>query len=179
MKLSSASVRATRWRGEWGSSVVAFLMGLPLILLFLFAIVDLGRTAFLYIAAQDSVHAACRVVASSPSGSVTDVALREAALAASPALARNELQLSVSARYGDREASTYRHRIYNGTTKLFEEIDRSTSRQEVEVQLELSGRYLTPLGPLFSAATGRGDAEFSYEVRSACVADATVEGGLQ
>lgn len=169
--------RVRRGSIECGSSVVAFLMGLPVLLLFLFAIIDLGRTALLYTAAQDGVHAACRVAAEKAADGVSEAALKEAMLEASPALAGDGLRLSVSVRFGDPEERSYAHHVYDGDAGSFEEVKRCVRWRDVEVGLVLEGRYLTPLGPLLAAASGHGGDGFAYKLRSGCAADATAIGG--
>ena len=162
---------------ERGSSVVAFLMGLPILLVFLFAVIDLGRTALLFTAAQDGVHAACRIAATEASaGGVSEATLKESMLEASPALAGDGLRLSVSVRFGDPDERVCVHHVYNGDEGRFEEVEGSVRWKNVEVDLVLEGRYLTPLGPLLAAASGGAGDGFVYEVRSRCAADVTAEG---
>ncbi len=164
---------------DCGSSVVSFLMGLPLLLLFLFAVVDLGRTAFLYAGAQDGAHAACQAAAQAQDGVVSGEVLCAAAVRACPALSSPDLRIAAAPRYGDLETATYAHRVYNSDTGRFEEVPAHVSRKKVEVVLTVRGGYLTPLGNLMAAAAGSGDGTFSFEARSARAVDATVEGGLR
>ncbi|WP_232050936.1 TadE/TadG family type IV pilus assembly protein [Arabiibacter massiliensis] len=162
--------------GERGSSVVSFLLALPILLAFLFAVVDLGRSVFLGMALEDAAHAACRAVCSAGSGEAEQTA-REAALAASPSLAAEGLRLAVAAHVGELEEEPYVHRLYDADEGAFEERPSRTARRTVRVDLELEGSYLTPAGALIAVAEGRGDGGFAYAASAAGERDETVEGG--
>lgn len=163
---------------EFGGSVVTFVIALPLLLTFLCAVLDLGRTVFLHIAIDDAAHAACRVAASVPVGSASEQAVRAASLAASPALASNDLRLTATVDYGEAESVSYPHHVYDGAAGGFEELPAEARRRRVNVSVRLEGSYLTPFGTLLSAAAGRDDSGFSYRAESTGYVDATVEEGL-
>ena len=138
---------------------MAFVIALPLLLLFLFAVVDLGRSVFLSMALDDAAHAVC-----------------EAAFAAAPALDRDDLHLDVSVRYGEFEDRPYEHRFYNERTDAYDERTSFARSRPVEVSLVLEGAYLTPLGAGLSSG-GEGSGRFAFRAQVRGAADATVEGG--
>lgn len=156
---------------------MVFVVALPLLLLFLFAVIDLGRTVFLSMALNDAAHAVCRTVSDRGGGRVAESQIRQAAFEASPALDREDLQLRVVVRYGEYEDRAYAHRFYNEATGLYDERVSHTRTRAVEVSVELEGAYLTPLGEALSSAAGEGAGRFACRARASGVADATVEGG--
>ena len=157
---------------------MSFVLALPLLLVFLFAVVDLGRTVFLNMALGDAAHAACRAVCASGSGSAAVEVAREAALAASPSLAAEGLWLQVSVDVGDREEESYAHRLYDAEARSFVERPSKVAHRDVRVELELKGAHLTPVGSLLAEAAGREGAGFSYASSATGERDATVEGGV-
>lgn len=162
---------------EHGSSVVTFVLALPLLVVFLFAIMDVGRTVFLHMALADAAHAACQVVVDDSEDGVTQSALREAALTAAPALAVEGLSVSVKVRYGDTQTESYGHRLYDEESAAFEKRISQIEKREVVVTVGLEGSYLTPLGNALSVAQGRSDSGFSHEAQATGVIDTTVKGG--
>lgn len=163
---------------ERGSSVVTFVIALPLLLLFLFAVVDLGRSVFLSMALDDAAHAVCREASEHPAGDVEESQLRKAAFAAAPALDRDDVRLDVSVRYGEVEDRTYAHRFYDEATGTYDERASHARSRSVEVELVLEGGYLTPLGAALPGGVGSGGAgRFAFRAQVGGVADATVEGG--
>ena len=155
---------------------VAFVIALPLLLLFLFAVVDLGRSVFLSMALDDAAHAVCEAASGHPAGDVAESQLREAAFAAAPALDRDDLHLDVSVRYGEFEDRPYEHRFYNERTDAYDERTSFARSRPVEVALVLEGAYLTPLGAGLSSG-GEGSGRFAFRAQVRGAADATVEGG--
>ncbi|MFQ9179185.1 MAG: TadE family protein [Eggerthella lenta] len=121
---------------------MAFVIALPLLLLFLFAVVDLGRSVFLSMALDDAAHAVCEAASGHPAGDVAESQLREAAFAAAPALDRDDLHLDVSVRYGEFEDRPYEHRFYNERTDAYDERTSFARSRPVEVALVLEGAYL-------------------------------------
>lgn len=161
---------------EQGSSVVAFVLALPILLAFLFAVVDVGRAVFLHMALEDAAHAACRAAADRPAEATT-AGLHEAALTASPALSGDGLRLVVSARFDEARTTTYVHRLPTGKPGEFEEREAHVRFRPIEVEAVLEGRYLTPLGSALALASGSGDSSFRFVSSSKGVSDETVEGG--
>ena len=96
---------------------------------------------------------------------------------ASPSLGAEGLLLEASVSVGGREEQPYVHRLYDADERSFEERLSTTARRRVRVELELKGSYLTPAGPLLSAAAGRGEAEFAYTASATGEKDETMEGG--
>lgn len=163
-----------RKREERGSSVVTFVVALPLLLMFLFAVVDLGRSVFLSMALNDAAHAVCREASGHPSGDVAESQLRAAAFAAAPALDHDDVRLDMSVRFGEYEDRAYAHWFYNDATEAYDERTSYVRSRPVEVALVLEGSYLTPLGAVLAS----GDAgRFAFRAQTIGAADATVEGG--
>ena len=133
---------------------MAFVIALPLLLLFLFAVVDLGRSVFLSMALDDAAHAVCEAASGHPAGDVADV----------------------SVRYGEFEDRPYEHRFYNERTDAYDERTSFARSRPVEVSLVLEGAYLTPLGAGLSSG-GEGSGRFAFRAQVRGAADATVEGG--
>lgn len=160
-----------------GGSAVSFVIALPLLLVFLFAVIDVGRTVYLHMALADAAHVACQVVLESRAAEVSPSALREVACAASPTLAASDVRLSVEVHRGATEDLAYEHRTYNALSHAFEEHASEVKRQQVHVELKLEGRYLTPLGRALSSMGSASEAGFVYHAQSSGVVDATLEGG--
>lgn len=157
--------------------MVVFVIALPLLLLFLFAVIDLGRTVFLSMALNDAAHAVCRTVSEQAGQSASESQMRQAAFEASPALDRDGLRLRIAVQYGELEDRAYAHRFYDEAAGRYDERVSHTSTRAVEVSVELEGAYLTPLGDALSGAAGEGAGRFVYRAQASGVADATVEGG--
>lgn len=166
-----------RATSECGSSVVMFVVALPLLLVFLFAVVDLGRTVFLHMALDDAAHAACRAACSYSAGEGSKAKLERAALSASPGLGGEALSLDVSASYGQPEEVPYAHRWYDGNAEGFMVRPSFAVRRTVEVECVLRGTYLTPLGAALSGE-GAAGSSFVYRARAQGVCDETAGGGL-
>lgn len=155
---------------------MSFVIVLPLLLVFLFAVVDIGRAVFLHMALADAAHAACQAAASRPE-EASAAAMRDAALEASPALSGSGLRLTVSVRFGESETTPYVHRLPAGGRGAFEEREAHVRKRPVEVEAVLEGGYLTPVGAAMASAGGSDDASFRFASRSSAVADETVNGG--
>lgn len=165
-------------RTEYGSSVVMFVVALPLLLVFLFAVVDLGRAVFLHMAVDDAAYAACRAAAGQAPDGVSESMLRQAAVAASPALDNDSLSLDMTVRYGDPDSIAYEHRWYDEGAGAFASRPSHARRRTIEVACTVRGAYLTPLGTALSLADGRDGTSFEYRAEARGVCDETVEGGV-
>lgn len=157
--------------------MVVFVIALPLLLLFLFAVIDLGRTVFLSMALNDAAHAVCRAASDRGEESISEFQMRQSAFEASPALDRDDLRLRITVHYGEFEDRAYAHRFYDEDAGRYDERASHTRARAVEVSVELEGAYLTPLGDALSDAAGEGSGRFVYRAQASGVADATVEGG--
>lgn len=157
---------------EQGGSVVAFVVSLPILLVFLCGVLDVGRAVFLRVAVDDAAHAACAAVSTAPAGGATPIAY-DAALRAAPALGAEGLAMRVVVEYEAEEVVSYDHHVYVDAGESFETRPVRLLRQPVEVAVRLEGRYLTPIGNALAAVAGNVEGRFSYESRSA---GAVVEG---
>lgn len=156
---------------------MSFLLVLPLLLTFLFAVVDLGRTVFLNMALEDAASAACRMACTSDKESPSEEALRMAALTASPALGDGKLSLKAQVWRGDPKTEEQVLRIFDEEAGVFVEYPAQTARRTVRVELVLEGAYLTPVGSLIAAASGRADSTFDYRAAAAGEITGTLEEG--
>ena len=163
---------------EVGGSVVSFLLVLPVLLTFLFAVVDLGRTVFLNMALEDAAFATCRVACASAEQTSSEAELRAAALSASPALGGEGLALTARVQQGDPVAEERVLRIFDEEQGAFAEYPAQTAHRTVRIELVLEGTYLTPVGSLIATASGREDATFAYVASVAGEADETLREGV-
>lgn len=154
------------------------VMVLPLLCLFLFAVVDLGRTVYLHAELATAVRAVCRYVEEHPASAPAYASLKEVAIMASPSLDSDELELGVQIDVGECEDHVYAHRLYNVESEAFVERIAHTQTRSIDVTLTAKGRYLTPVGSLIATGSGQGNAMFSFGVHARGVEDTTVGGGV-
>ena len=166
-----------RLRGapERGGSVVALAVALPLLLTFLCATVDLGRTVFLGIALNDAAYAAARAAAAQPDGTISTDELLAAARAGAPAVGGGGLDLAGSVFVGSEEARRVPQRVFDANAGSFEQRPVEARRRPITVQLSLRGRYLTPVGAAVAASRGDADARFELRASFSSEWDGTVE----
>lgn len=155
------------------------IVALPLLLVFLFAVIDLGRVVFLGAEANTAAYAVCRRVEDRPETARSHEALQEAAVEASPSLAGEGLKLEVVAAVGEIEERTFVYRLRDGEDDSFSERPARTQTRSVEVHLAVGAGYLTPLGTLIASAQGKPEASFLCEARVQGLIDETVDGGVQ
>ncbi len=157
---------------ERGGSVVAFVVSLPILLVFLCGILDIGRAVFLRVSVDDAARAACIAASTAPVGGATPIAY-DAVLRAAPALGAEGLVVDVVVEYGAEEVVAYDHRVYVDAGESFEACPVRLLRRPVEVAVRLEGRYLTPIGNALAAVAGNAEGRFSCE---SCSAGVVVEG---
>lgn len=156
---------------------MSFLLVFPVLLTFLFAVVDLGRTVFLNMALEDAAYAACRAACASTEKASSEAELRAAALSASPALDGEGLGLVAQARQGDLVREEYVLRIFDEESGAFAEYPTQAAYRTVRVELALKGSYLTPVGSLIAAVSGNEDAMFTYVATAVGEVDETLKEG--
>lgn len=154
------------------------VMVLPLLCLFLFAVVDLGRTVYLYAELTTAARAVCRYVEEHPASTPAYAALKEVAITASPSLDSEGLELAVQIDWGEYRNQTYAHRLYRVESGAFVERVAHTQTRLIDVTLTAQGRYLTPVGALVATGSGQGNAMFSYGAHARGVGDTTAGGGV-
>lgn len=152
------------------------VMALPLLLVFLFAVVDLGRVVFLRAEADTAAHAVCRQVQEQGVGALPED-LQAAALAAAPSLAGDSIRISIERSFGPVESRERTHRIYDQASNTFAERSAHMEVRSVEVSIRIEGRYLTPLGSLLASSEGLSDAVFSFSTQARRSVDLGEEGG--
>ncbi len=166
-------------RGELGSSAVIAVVSVPLLLVFLFAIVDLGRVVFLQAELDTAAHAVCRYAKACGNLSPAADELTSVALAASPSLEDAGIQLSVDVSSSGEEEGAYEHRVYDRARSTFEKLTVKTTTRRIEAVLEAKGSYLTPLGPALASETAGRGTGFSCRASAVSWADSTAKEELQ
>ena len=150
---------------EVGSSVVTFVMVLPLLSLFLCAALDFGRVITCQMMLSDATYAACAYgtgkVSQGAALPIDAQAARQAALDAAPALAGSGFEVDVSC---DRASEVgFTRRIYSPESGSFASRSVRLSSCEVTAHATFKGRYLTVVGWAVAAASGAADGSFSLE----------------
>lgn len=166
-----------RMRGapERGGSVVALAVALPVLLTFLCATVDMGRTVFLGIALNDAAYAAAHAAAARPDGAISADELLAAARAGAPAVGGTGLDLSGSVFAGSEERKPVPQRVFDPGSGSFGRRPVEARSRPITVRLSLRGRYLTPVGAAVAAARGDADARFELRASFSSTWDATAE----
>lgn len=160
-----------------GSSVVVFVAALPMLLLFLCAVIDLGRTVFLNLELSNAAAAVCRSAEESEDAVPSAAMCTEVACAASPSLGADGLFLEARTTWGEVREHPYSHWLYNSETKGFSERQARTYSRDIAATLVLRGAYLTPVGQAFSAVTGNADGTFEYQASCLGSVDLTMKEG--
>lgn len=165
---------------EAGSSAVTFVLALPILAAFLCCVIDFGRVIFLNMALEDAAHAACQEASRASSrleDGVDDEAVRAAVFAEAPALGADGLDVSVRVGLGEPRESSIPHHMKDGGGEGYSVRPFSLSSRQVDVEVTLSGRFLTPVGAAALALQGQSpDGRFMYRASAACMADAPMGG---
>lgn len=149
---------------------------LPLVLVFLFAVLDLGRAVFVHAELENAAASVCRGI-ETRAIAAGQQAIVDAACAAAPSLGSDSLGLSAEVRFGELEERSYTHRLYDRVSDGFSARASQTRARPFEVVLQAKGDYLTPVGLALSAAAGQAGGAFCFAARAVGVVDETVEGG--
>ncbi len=163
---------AARGRDEAGSSVIVFVMTLPLLLLFLCALIDFGRVVFMQMAVDDAAQAACRQACEGTSaGDSAALAQATAERAVSEALRGDGASVSAQtqASVGAPERVEYARRRYDPQARSFIEIPSGVDSRTVKVAVRAQVVCLTPVGLAAARAAGE-DGGFRVEAEAAGVA---------
>lgn len=167
---------------EAGSSAVTFVLALPILAVFLCCAIDFGRVVFLNMALEDAAHAACQEASQASSrleGGVAEEAVRAAVFAEAPALGADGLDVSVRVGFGEPHESLIPHHVSEGGGKGHSVRHFALSSRQIEAEVTLSGRFLTPVGAAALALQGQDpNGGFTYRASAMCAADAPV-GGLR
>ncbi len=156
---------------EFGGSIVMFVAAVPVLLVFMCAVVDIGRIIVLHAALDDAAHAIAQKVAVSPVLESNDTKILKTAFDAAPALAAQELQLDVKIYYEDAALDLYVGQTYDASLDSFVEYESPLLRQQAQVELKLTGSYLTVLGSVFSNIDSGNEAEFLFESKTTTMLD--------
>ena len=154
------------------------VVALPLLLVFLFAVIDLGRLAFLSAEINTAAHAVCRLVEERPQLAQQAKALRQAAREASPSLSTEDIDLLVFAQVGDQTEQAYEYRIHDSSSRGFARIPSQVKVRPLKVIIEIRTSYITEIGAALSLAQGMSDGEFFCQASAQGVIDETLKGGV-
>lgn len=163
---------AVREGDEAGSSVIVFVMTLPLLLLFLCALIDFGRVVFVQMAVDDAAQAACRRACEGTSaGDSASSAQGAAERAVSEALGGDGAAISVQTQVGVGvvEHVEYARRCYDPQAQSFAEVPSGVDSRKVEVSVKAQVAGLTPVGAGAARLAGQ-DGGFRVEAEAAGVA---------
>ncbi len=158
---------------EAGSSVIVFVMTLPLLLLFLCVLVDFGRVVFVQMAIDDAAQDACRLAADGiTAGSSVSSAQVSAEKAVSEALRADSAALSMQVRadIGAIENVRYDRQRYSAQERGFVGTACSVDSRKIEVFVKAGIACLTPVGAACARLSGNDDGKFQVEARAANVA---------
>ncbi len=163
---------AVREHDEAGSSVIMFVMALPLLVVFLCALIDFGRVVFVQMAIDDAAQAACRQACENTSAGKSASAAQAAAERVVSEALRGEAaatSVQVRARVGDAERVEYVRRRYSPQAREFAEVSAGVDSRKVEVSVKADVASLTPIGSAAARAVGT-DGRFRVESQAAGVA---------
>ncbi len=149
-----------------------FVMTLPLIVLFLCALIDFGRVVFMQMAIDEAAQAACRRASeqiSTGDGASSARAAAERSVSESFRLAGTGVSVQVQASVGTLERVGYSRQRYSAQEHGFAEVPSSVDSRKVEVAVKAQVACLTPLGSAAAGAAG-GDDRICVESRAAGVA---------
>lgn len=158
---------------EAGGSVIVFVMALPLIALFLCALIDLGRVVFIQMAIDDAAQAACRLACegvSAGDGAASAQSAAERAVSAALQTDPAAISTQVQANVGAVERVEYSRRRYSVQDRRFVEAASGVESRKVEVAVTARITSLTPIGHACARATGVDDGRFCVEAQAAGVA---------
>lgn len=141
---------------EAGGSVVILVASLPLLLLLVCAVVDLGRYVYLHMSLQEAAFAASADLTQSSYAQEGDAQAQalESAMRAAPGLSNERASLSCSVSCGLWENRAFDSYRYRDSLKAFETVETTLLQREVTVSLKLSSDCLTVVGRAFLSSTG-------------------------
>lgn len=149
-----------RWRAiaqcgrEAGGSAVSFVMVLPILMVLMCAIVDLGRLTFMETELESATQTACKRVAdqllSSDSAVPSESDMAKAVLDASPSLSSFGARCSATCQISDTPNIAYQRHRFDSESGSFADEDALMSGAEIRVFSTLESGYLTPVGQLLS-----------------------------
>lgn len=164
-------------RNERGGSAVIAVVVLPLLLVFLFAVIDLGRIVFFHAELNTATHAVCQRLKADEGGISSLDELKREAFQASPALSAEGVNTSITYVVGPVEESTFAQKIYDRDKKAFDLRQGSVQKRTLSVEMTLRAHYLTPLGSALEAVSGTQGSGFEVFTRTQTKVDIGLKGG--
>lgn len=155
---------------ERGGALVEAAVCLPILLVLLCGMLDLGQIAVGHMSADDAAYAACRMLAAD--GESTQQDLEAAANAAAPMLSGS---MTVEKEVGPVQTRAYVHHLPSDSG-AFGERESNAAFRDVSVTVESSVEPLTAVGAVLAGAIG-SDGGFPVKSVRRATADALVEGG--
>lgn len=160
---------------ERGQATVETMLFLPILILFLLFLLDLGR----YIMAWTSVEQASAQVATMAyeqiSGPDAFHMAQSAAHQAAPNLDSSKLKVTMEK--GHLSDSTYSHKLYNEGTGTYDSRTSVVCTLPVTFTITYDDTWLTFIGGAISAAQGDGGSVFTIAITKTREYDVTMEGG--
>ena len=175
----------SRSAGGWawvdGASAVTFVMALPLLMGLLCAVADIGRAAYLGMEADVAAQAACRYaaqrVAQGNKGPDGASAL-SAALEQAPGLAGEGVSCSIEVDCSPVRTKEVERKTFDPQADRFEGQLVGFACRQVNVEMRVGARCLTPIGQAMFSAAGAIDGLQLSSVASRTVSvDADTEVG--
>ena len=151
---------------QQGSSVVTFLLVLPLLCGLICAIIDFGRFAYLQLELNSATQAACSNACNSSLNGVSGTAMKNklaSSIQNDPEFSRSGFNCKVDVQLKNKSNTKFDSFAYTGSQSYSaSSSDSFTSREvslksyEVIVNSTLSCAYLTPIGAALSSAAKMG-----------------------
>ena len=156
---------------QQGSSVVTFLLVLPLLCGLICAIIDFGRFAYLQLELNSATQAACSNACNNSLNGVSGTAMKNklaSSIQNDPEFSRSGFNCKVDVQLKNKSNTKFDSFSYTGSQSYSASSSGSfTSREvslksyEVIVNSTLSCAYLTPIGAALSSAAGSGNIELN------------------
>lgn len=143
-----------------GASVVTFVMALPLLMSLLCAVVDIGRAAYLGMEADVAAQAACRDAAGriAQGDKAPDKACAlSAALGQAPGLAGEGVSCSIEIDCPPVQTKGVERKTFDPQAGRFEEQLVEFAYRQVDVEMRVNARCLTPVGDAVLGAMGQAN----------------------
>ena len=168
-------------KGEQGSSVVSFVMVLPLLAVLTGAIVDLGRIALAGIELDCATQAVSRWASTDVSqGSArvfSDASASGVLRESSSALRLPDFDCKASVYCSDVERTSYERKSYNEKSGSFQQQSDAIACVEVSVCSTLTGRCITPIGNALVGLSGSDAGRFTLSSQASRVVRINEKGG--
>lgn len=168
MNGAARKLRAARVR-DTGGSVVVMVAAVPLLIVLMCVVVDLGRYAYFHMSLQEAAYAASADLTQNVS--MRDEDAQESALAsayrAAPGLASSGTTLSCTVRAGAWQEKTFSSYRYTSSSSGFKAVETTLLKRDVQVSFTLTGVCVTAVGKWILASSESAGA---FELQASAVA---------